>query len=258
MIALQLVGAGFRLQLAITRRTPAQFLVLVAAPLFSAIFLSLAIQGGDPAMVVNAVVGPGLIGLWSISLDVAGSMLSEDRYTGRLELIIGSPGSLNLSVLGRIMAVTVVGGLAFLESWLVARVGFGVEVPVLNPGIVGLALVATILATAGTATMLAALFMLSRTVDVYKNAMSYPIYILGGVVVPAALLPGFLGPLSKVVYLSWSADLLRESMSDAQVTEVAARLGAIVGLGAVALVISTILTRTVRERLRRSATAAFA
>lgn len=257
MTALEQVGAGFRLQLAITRRTPAQFLVLVTAPLFSAIFLSLAIQGGDPAMVVNAVVGPGLIGLWSISLDVAGSMLSEDRYTGRLELIIGSPGSLNLSALGRIMAVTVVGGLAFLESWLVA-LAFGVEVPVRNPGIVALALVATILATAGTATMLAALFMLSRTVDVYKNAMSYPIYILGGVVVPSALLPGFLGPLSKVVYLSWGADLLRDAMSDAQVADVVGRLSAIVGLGALALVASTILTRTVRERLRRSATAAFA
>ena len=39
MRALTEVGAGLRLQVAVVRRTPAQLLVLVTAPLFSVIFL---------------------------------------------------------------------------------------------------------------------------------------------------------------------------------------------------------------------------
>lgn len=257
MTALRQVGAGFRLQLAISRRSPAQFLTLVTAPLFTVILLSLVLHNGREGQVVNAVVGPGLIGLWAISLDVAASMLSEDRWHGRLELLVGSPAAIELVVLGRILAVAAAGAVTFLESWLVAALGFGVVLPIGQPGVAIAALVATTLAATGTATLLAAVFMVSRTVHVYQNAMSYPAYILGGVVVPVAVLPDFLEPVSRVIYLSWGADLLRDS-SAGVATDVVGRLGMILGLGLLALGGAVVLTRRVRTRLRRSASAALA
>ncbi|MFI2754520.1 ABC transporter permease [Cellulomonas sp. P22] len=256
MSALRQVGAGLRLQLAISRRSPAQFLVLVTAPLFTVIFLSLAVHYDNPDQVTNAVIGPGLIGLWAISLDVASSILAEDRWYGRLELLVGAPGSLELVVAGRIVAVALAGSLAFLESWLVATWGFGLRIHIAQPGVAVAALVATTVATACTATMLAALFMVSRTVHVFQNSMSYPVYILGGVVVPVSALPGWLGPVSDVIFLSWSADLLRDAV-DGVAGDVGWRLLAILGLGGAALGAATLLMRAVQDRLRRTATAAF-
>jgi ABC-2 type transport system permease protein len=258
MNAVRYVLAGFGMQLAVSRRSPAQFLVLVTAPLFSAIFLSIVRLHGESGHVANAVIGPGLIGLWAISLDVAASVLSEDRFAGRLELLLGAPAPLSMVVLGRILAVSVAGMLTFVESWLVARVGFGLTVPIERPLLAAGALAATCLATAGTATALAGAFMLSRNLHVYQNSMSYPIYILGGVVVPIATLPGWLGPLSKVVYLSWGAGLLRDAASSASPGDVAGRFAMLLLLGLIGFAVGVALTNRIRDRLRRTASAALA
>lgn len=249
------VGAGIRLQSALVARTPAQLLVLVTAPLFSVIFLSLAVHGGAASRVASAMIAPGLMSMWLISLDVAASVLSEDRYGGRLELFLSTPASLSLVVLGRILAVSVVGMLAFAESWLVARVAFGVTVPVHHPGLVVLALAVTVLAGSFTATLLASAFVLSRGLHVYQNAMSYPIYILGGVVVPLSALPGWVDPFSKVVYLSWCAELLRNSFTATRVPEAGLDVAMALGLGVLALGIAVLLTKHILDMLRRNATA---
>lgn len=250
------VAAGFRLQLALTRRTPAQMLVVVTAPLFSAIFLSLAIYRHSPH-IVDVVIGPGLIGLWVISLDVAASMLTNDRWGGQLELFLGTSASMSLVVLGRVLAVSAVGMITFLESWLVARVFFGVTVPMEHPALVVLALLVTAVGSAFTATLLASGFMLSRNLHVFQNSLSYPIYILGGIVVPIVALPGWVHPFSTVVYLYWSADLLRGAMGTAHPGRVALDIGMSLSLAAAALAIGVVLTSRFKQRLRVDATAGY-
>jgi ABC-2 type transport system permease protein len=249
------VGAGIRLQLALVRRTPAQLLTLVTAPLFSVIFLSLAVHQDATSRVAAAVIGPGLMSMWLISLDVAASVLSEDRFGGRLELFLSTPASLSLVILGRILAVSVVGMLAFAESWLVARAAFGIMVPVRHPGLTVLALVVTVLSSSFTATLLASAFVLSRSLHVYQNSMSYPVYILGGVVVPLFVLPGWVQPVSKVVYLSWCSDLLRGSLAAPRVPDAGLDIAMALGLGVLALGAAVVLTQRILDLLRRNATA---
>lgn len=251
------LAAGFRLQLAMTRRTPAQVLVVVTAPLFSAIFLSVALHYGS-THIADVVIGPGLIGVWAISLDVAAGVLSNDRWGGQLELFLGTSASMSLVVLGRILAVSSVGMVTFVESWLVARVGFGVTVPIENPGLVVLALALTALGSAFTATLLAAGFMLSRNLHVFQNSMSYPIYILGGIVVPIATLPDWVHPISTVVYLYWSADLLRNAAADRHPDHVATDVLMSLGLSVVALAAAVVLTHRFAQKLRVDASAGYA
>jgi ABC-2 type transport system permease protein len=250
------LAAGFRLQLALTRRTPAQLLVIVTAPLFSAIFLSLALHYGS-SHIVDVVIGPGLIGVWVISLDVAGSVLSDDRWGGQLELFLGTSASLSLVVLGRILAVSGAGMLTFGESWLVARLGFGVTVPLEHPGLLLLALALIAFGSACTATLLAAAFVLSRNLHVFQNSLSYPIYILGGIVVPVATLPGWIHPISTVIYLSWGADLLRDAAGSAHSHQQAADIGMTLGLALLALGIGIVLTQRFQQRLRLTAAAGY-
>jgi ABC-2 type transport system permease protein len=88
---------------------------------------------------------------------------------------------------------------------------------------------------------------------VFQNSLSYPFYILGGVAVPVAFMPGFLHPVSRILFLSWSADLLRASIRGA-VPGWPGRLAIIAGLGALALAAGVRLTRVVVDRARRNAT----
>jgi ABC-2 type transport system permease protein len=242
--------AAFRLQAALTRRSPGQFLILATAPLFSVIFLSLAVSNHSTAKIVNAVLAPGLIGLWAISLDVAGSIISDDRWEGRLELYLGSPASLPAVLFGRILVVIIAGGITFLESWLVAVLLFRLDVPIRDPALFTLTLVITCLAAAGTATLLAAAFVLSRALHVFQNSLTYPFYILGGVLVPVAALPGWLSPVSRVVFLSWSATLLRDATSRPRVSDWVGQEAMVLLLGAAALTAGYLLISRITDRLR--------
>jgi ABC-2 type transport system permease protein len=91
-------------------------------------------------------------------------------------------------------------------------------------------------AIAGTATAMSAVFVLARTARTFQNTLSYPIFLLSGAFVPVDLLPGWLQPLSRLVFLSWGTDLLRDSISPQAVPSVAARLAVVLGLGAGAFI----------------------
>jgi ABC-2 type transport system permease protein len=252
--ALRIVFAAFVLQLSITRRSPEHLLILATTPFFSTIFLSLAVYNGRPDVVINAVLAPGLIGLWGISLDLAGSLIGQDRWSGRFELLIASRCPLSLVIFGRILVIVLSGALTFGESWLVARLGFGLRVPIVNPGVFVVAIVLTCFAMAGTATMLAAAFVFSRGLHVFQNALTYPFYILGGILVPVAFLPGWLSPLSRVVFLSWSADLLRDAMRGTLAANWPLRAGIVFLLGALALAVGVVLVGRMVDRARRVGT----
>jgi ABC-2 type transport system permease protein len=106
--------------------------------------------------------------------------------------------------------------------------------------------------------LLTSAFVLSRNLHVFQNSMSYPVYILGGVVVPLTTLPGWLQPVSKVVYLSWCADLLRSAMSASSPRDVALDITMALGLGAIALATAIALTNHILGILRRNASAGLA
>jgi ABC-2 type transport system permease protein len=250
--------AACRLQAAFARRTPAQLMVLATTPMLASIFLSLALNAGRHDLVVNAVVAPAVIGLWFVSLDLAGGMIDGERWGGTLEPLVAAPTPLGLVVFGRVLAIVAFGTLTFAESWLVARLIFGVSPALAHPGVFALAVAATAVAMAGTATLLSAAFVLSRSTAMFQNSMSYPFYILGGVMVPVALLPDWLRPLSRIVFLSWSADLLRASFLPAPIPGVAARLAAILALGAAALGAGLALVDRVATRVRRQGTGRYA
>jgi ABC-2 type transport system permease protein len=217
----------------------------------------LALTAHRPALTANAVLAPGLIGLWVAALDHAGSIVPEDRWAGRFSPMIAAPVPLGPVVAGRVAMVVLVGAAAFAESWLVAALGFGRVVAVADPAMFAVAVAATCLATIGTATLLSAVLVVSRARDVLQNSLGYPFYILGGILVPVAALPGWLHPFSRVVFLSWSAELLRDAVRG----DAGGPLGpvaAILGLGAAAMAAGLWLTRHYVDRSRREGMVEFA
>jgi ABC-2 type transport system permease protein len=258
MNSMRVAWAALRLQAALAARSPLQALTLFATPLFSLIFLSVVAHADRPDVAVNAVVAPGLTGLWSISLQLSGAILDEDRWQGRLELLAAARASLSLVVLGRILLITLVGSVAFAESWLVAVVGFDFPLAIRNPEVLVLSFIGVSFATACTATALAACFVLSRELHVFQNSLNYPLYLLGGVVVPVSMLPHWVTPVSKLMFLSWGADLLRDSIRLPTVHDWPVRLGVVLALGAIALGGGVKLIDIVIQRARTTGSAGYA
>lgn len=254
----RVVLAAAQLQLAESRRSPAHLLILITSPLFAAMFLSITQSGGGDSAVLNALFAPALIAIWFLALDLGGSIISTERWLGTLEGLISSPARLGSVVFGRIVTVVLIAALTFAESYAVARWGFGVQIHVVHAPLFAATLVVTLFAMASTATALAGLFVLSRKVQLFQNSLTYPFYILGGVIVPVSLLPLWVEPIARVFFLSWSSDLVRASLRPGEPTGWAWQLAIVAGLGVGTLLGSTVLIRRVVERVRRTGSAAYA
>lgn len=246
------VVAGVSRELRELRRSPDQLMALVTAPLLTLVFLAIMLHAGRHDLAPYAVLAPALLVLWQMALQTSGDTVESERENGSLEAVVATPSPLPAVIGGRIAAVTLVSLLGFLESWLVAGLVFGVWVEVFHPAAMVLIVLVTGFATANSALVLAALFVTTRSARTLQNVLTYPFYILGGVIVPVALLPMWIQPLTRVVFLSWSSDLIRDALSPAPIEAMWARLGIVLLLGTVALVIGHLLVKRALDRSRRT------
>jgi len=178
-----------------------------------------------------SLVASLLMTVGQMSFFDASEILAQDRNQQILELAVASPTAYALPLIARILVLTSMGIAGFAESWLMARFLFGIHMTIFHPGIFAITLIFTVLAGAATALITTAVFCLTRTTRTYQNAISGPLYLLSGALVPVSFLPAVLRPLSRLLYLFWSADLLRESMQPADPVSILPRLAAILILG---------------------------
>lgn len=250
--------AGFRFQLAVLGRSFGDLVALVNAPMMTLVLLAVTRHAGRDDLAPYAVLAPALIVLWSISLFVAGEIITRERENGTLEGLVATPTMLGAVVTGRIIGVVLISLVGFAESWLAAWLVFGVVVPVYEPLVFLVALAATTVAMAGTASVMSALFVLARSARTFQSSLNYPFYVLGGVMVPVSLLPGWVEPFSRLVFLSWSADLLRDALSPAGVPNLLPRLAMVLLLGLAGYALGLVLLRKAVNRLRRTGSLSYA
>lgn len=251
---LRLLAAVARFQLAVIRTSPGNMMALVNAPLFTLMLVAVVRHAGRDDLTGYAVLAPAVITVWAMGLLVSGEVIATERENGTLEALVATPAPLMLVVFGRVGTITTISLVSVVESWLVARLGFGVAVGVPHAGIFVVALLCTGLAMAGTATAMSATFVLARSARTFQNSLSYPFYVLGGALVPVALLPDWLRPLCRVVFLSWSTDLMRDALSAAPVTHPLPRLGAVLALGLAGYLGGFLLLARILRRVRATGT----
>jgi ABC-2 type transport system permease protein len=242
--------AGFRLQARIVLTDPDYLMPLLTVPMFTITFLAIVRHAGRDDLTQYALLAPVLIALWALALLDAGEIVTGDRWYGVLEATIAAPTPLAPLLLGRILAVTAIALLSFVEVLLVGRLAFGAAIQVEHPVEFAATLAATAFAVSGTAVIMAGLFVLSRSPRTFQNSLSFPFYVLGGVLVPVRFLPDWLEPLSSVVFLSWAADLLRATLDAEPVTDFGRRLAMVVFLGGVGYAIGAAVVAWVLRRAR--------
>ena len=243
------IGAA-RMQLQLVARDRSYLNEVIANPFFAIIFLGIVRAAGRRDLTAFAVVAPVLITLWGMALEIAGDIVDSDRSAGILEGVVATPVGFPTVVSGRVLAVTLLGGIGVVETWLVATFGFGADIVVHHPAALVATLVVTGLAATGTSIIMAGVFVLARTAKTFQNSMHFPVYLLAGVIVPLTYLPAWLRPVGRLLFLSWSADLLRESLAPAPVADLVPRLGIILGLGALGLLVGRAVLDVVLTRVR--------
>jgi ABC-2 type transport system permease protein len=244
------LAAGFRIQLRFYRAYPDNLIPLFTSPLFTIIFLMIVRHGGRSDLSAYAIVAPIFIALWWFALFHGGWVIQTERWEGTIEQLVASPSGLPLVVFGRILAVTTVGLVAFPEIWLISRYVLHTHLTVHHPSLLVATLIATAFAMAATALFMAALFVLARNAVTFSNSASYPFYVLGGILVPVSFLPGWIQPLTKIVFLSWASDLLRSSLAPGRPNDPVFRVGMVVALGIAALALAGVTLRGILRRVR--------
>lgn len=251
------LGGAARLQLRIVTADRSYLNEILANPFFAVIFLGVVRAAGRKDLTTFALVAPVLMTMWGMALEISGDVVDYDRSAGILEEVVATPTPLAVVVFGRVLTVSTLSLVAVLETWLVARLLFGVEVTVGHPLLLVATLVVTSLAMTGTALVMAGAFVLARSARTYQNTLNYPIYLLAGVLVPVSFLPGWVQPFSRCLFLSWSADLLRASLQPGPTDGALAALAMVALLGTAGFGVGALLLRGVLLRVRRLGTLGF-
>jgi ABC-2 type transport system permease protein len=245
---------GFRLQLWIFRASLSRLSIVVAVPFYVLIFMSITRYAGRGDLDLVAALAPCLAGMWTLTITMAGDLIAMDKRFGVLEPLLASPARLIVILFGRCAAIGILGLVCAAESIALAVLFFGVRPTATHPILFLAGILVTCVAMAGAAGALSVLFVLGRSNEVMRNSFNYPIYVLGGIFVPVVFLPNWLQPVSYAIFLSWSADLLRDSLIAAQVGHPLARLGVIAGLGVLGILVGTVAQALVLRRIRTTGT----
>jgi ABC-2 type transport system permease protein len=250
--------AAFRMQAQTIRASNEYLRHLFEVPIFTVIFLSILVYSGRKDLVAFGVVGPALMGLWGSALFVSGEIITTDKSVGTIDAVVAAPAPLASVVWGRVLAVTLLGLIGFAESWAVAGLLFRLDLTVRHPGWFAIAFAASAFAISGTSLFMAALFVKARAVRTVQMGFTYPFLVLGGVAVPVAYLPEWVRPLSRLLFLSWSADLLRGTLGSAALEDPFLKLAMIIGLGAIGLVGGWKLIDVMTDKVRADGTLGYA
>lgn len=251
---LRLVVAVIRAQIQMTRRNVEDLFPIITIPLTSAAALAVLEYSGREDLAGYALVAAVLMSVGQMSFFVGSEILANEREGQTLELVVASPTEYYIPLLTRIIVLSSVGLLGFVEAWIVARAVFGLTVAIHHPALVAATLALTILVGSVTALITSTLFCFGRTTRTYQNAIAGPLYLLGGVLVPVSYLPDFVQPFSRLIFLFWSAELMRDALEPPRPEDVLLRLGAILALGAAGGLAGAILFSRLLGHLRREGT----
>jgi ABC-2 type transport system permease protein len=210
--ALRLLGVGWVMHMKMFSRSAFDGLLAVLWPLFFAtvaFFMFRAGAGGET--LVYASFGAAVMGIWSATSTSAGAAMQRERWHGTLELLVVAPTHFAFVLLPITIAMSTMGLYAMVATLAWGRFAFGVDVPLEHPLAFAVALVATVVSIGALGFLLAVSFVRYRTAWALGNMLEYPVWLIGGFLVPLTLLPDWVRPISWALAPTWGVDAVREA-----------------------------------------------
>lgn len=208
-------------------------------------------RSDDPKVLVYAGLGASVMGIWSVVTTTASGLLQRERWIGTLELLVASPTRFALILVPVTTAMASLGllslGSTLLWGWLL----FGISVPIADPLVFVLAVVASIFSIALLGFLLSVAVVRYRTAWAMGNLLEYPGWLLCGFLIPVTLFPGWVGWISYALPPTWGMRAIREAANGGSPwwpTLVCLGLGLLYGL------VGALISETVLRSARRHAT----
>lgn len=209
---IRLLGLGWMLHMKMMSRSAFDGLLGVLWPLFFATVAFLMFRAGAGGeTLVYASFGAAVMGIWSSTSTTAGSAMQRERWQGTLEILVASPTHFALVLLPVTIAMSTIGLYSLTATLVWGRVVFGIDIPLEHPLAFGLALVATVVSIGALGFLLAVSFVRYRTAWALGNMLEYPVWLVGGFLVPLTLLPEWVRPFSWILAPTWGVDAVREA-----------------------------------------------
>ena len=200
----------------------------------------------------DAALGSALVAIWGATVWSSGAILRGERWQGTLAQILARPAGLGPVLLGKTLGTTLRSAVFIAATVLVTAVALGDPVSIERPLPFLAALLAVLASALVLGVLLSTLFVLTRAAGRISEALMYPIFILGGLLVPLSLLPDWIRPLSTVVSLRWGGELLKAAAGGEPQAGTAWVL--LAGTTAAYAVLARLAFRRVLDRARRDGT----
>ena len=210
-------------------------------------------QSGDYTVFI--VVGSGMTGLWSSLLYISGSNINVERWLGTLEMLVGTPTPLAVTVIGKTLSNVVMSLSSMVLAYLTAALVFRFPLTLAHPLLFTVSLACTVLAFVSFGLLMAPFFAINVQLQQWINALEFPMYILAGFLFPIALLPGWTTPLSYALAPYWAARALHAASSGGvPVSDIFVSWGMMLAFSVLYFAVSGWLFRVMVHRARVDAT----
>ena len=245
---------AFTVQLKLRVVNPLSYFQVVAQPMiFGGVALVLYATSGQGARIPLAVVGGGLVGLWSVTLFNSGFDITSERWTGTLEEIFACPTPLAVIVFGKVASSMVLGTLSFVLNLALAYAFFGRAFERIEPLPLAASFALTIAACYSMGMLFAPFFAWSRATGSLLNTFETPVYLLCGFMFPITFLPAWAQPFSWFLAPTWTVrGMFAATGQPVGDHHYALWWAAALGLMAVYAVLTAMLYRLVDRKARMS------
>ena len=194
--------------------THSTFFILVAAiqpVIFATIAFYMFKSGNRPGSLLYVALGAGMMGIWSSTLFGSGGLIQWERYQGTLEVVMAAPVPFVLFLLPATLANSTVGIYSLFSTILWGRIFFDIPLNLAHPWMFLIAVPLTIIALGFMGLLIASTFVLYRHANALSNLLEYPVWLVTGLLVPVALLPGWAEPISWMLAPTWGMRAIRTS-----------------------------------------------
>ena len=200
------------------RASAALVVVAIVQPATFLVVTLLASSGRAHVDPREVALGAGLTSLWGTTVWSAGAILRIERWQGTLPGILSRPAGLATVLAGKSLGATLYATVLIGATVSVVAAAFGHPLTIERPLAFAAALAATLVSAWTLGFLVACVFLLTRAAGRIAEALTYPVFILGGLLVPLSLLPEQVRPLSWVVSLRWGDDVIRAGAAGAPAT----------------------------------------
>jgi ABC-2 type transport system permease protein len=227
------------------------FTSVIEPVIFATLAYYLFKAGNRPGTLLYASLSAGLMGIWTSTLFGSGGSISFQRWQGVLEPTIASPPPYILVLFPATLASATIGLYSLTATLLWGRLVFGIPLHFVHFGAFVLAVLLSILALGALGLLIGSSFVLYRNANALSNMLEFPVWIVTGAIVPLALLPGWVHPISWVLAPTWGFRAVRAAAFGGNPWP---SLGWTVLLAAVYLLIGQWFIRIFEVRARERAT----